>query len=179
MRRRRRLAWTLLGVVVFTPAVGFALFLTLAVRPPSYSPSGAVSNLPVALRSWPEHDAIYSATFFPYVLALDGTGSDVRYIGVQHTSDAADPQLTEVERIWEAFRPTIALCEAAGMTGSARLRAALAIASVSMTGCSSSPWKTASAAFWAMSMADAGDSEACPAASAGASFRPSPTISVL
>ena len=47
------------------------------------------------------------------------------------------------------------------------------------TGASFSPWNTKSAARWLISAALAGEIEACAAASAGASLRPSPTISTL
>lgn len=111
MSRHLRAAWIVAGAIVSIPIIGFALFHALSLRPPSYTPSAAASTVPVALRSWPEHDAIYTAANFPYVLALDGAGSNLRYIGVRHTSDAADPQLTELERRWVEFRPTVAPCE--------------------------------------------------------------------
>ena len=62
---------------------------------------------------------------------------------------------------------------------SAMRRAARATASVSSTGARRSPWNTASAAVCEMSAALEGEREACAAASAGASLRPSPTISTL
>jgi hypothetical protein len=99
----------LLGSIA-TAAVGAWVALTLIfVRPPTYQPTIAVDA--VELRSWPEHDAIYQRTAFPYVLRLERGPAKVLYIGARHTSEAADPQLTEIERLWAEFQPTVALCE--------------------------------------------------------------------
>ena len=66
---------------------------------------------------------------------------------------------------------------ARGSAGSAGRRGAATSSSLDAPAARRSPWNTASAAFWLMSTAEAGESETCAAASAGASFRPSPTIS--
>jgi hypothetical protein len=60
------------------------------------------------LRNWAEHDAIIEKTWpKPYILE---TGNVVFY-GIHHTNDRNDPQLADVARRWEAFKPTVALCE--------------------------------------------------------------------
>jgi hypothetical protein len=85
-------------------------FLTFVlIRPVSYQPSIDVG--PVVLRTWPEHDAIYEKTEFPYVLEIEPGRGKLLYFGCQHTSDAADPQLAELERRWAEFQPTVAFCE--------------------------------------------------------------------
>lgn len=79
-------------------------------RPNGYNPSTDVG--PVELRPWPEHDAIYEQTEFPYVLSIQSLqGGALEYIGALHTSDAAEPQLIEIEQRWAEFNPTVALCE--------------------------------------------------------------------
>jgi hypothetical protein len=91
-------------------AVGaWVVFMLLFVRPATYQP--AVEIDAVKLRSWPEHDAIYHGTTFPYVLRLERGPAKMLYIGARHTSEAADPQLAEIERLWAGFQPTVALCE--------------------------------------------------------------------
>jgi hypothetical protein len=51
-------------------AVGaWVVFTLILVRPATYQPTVVVDA--VELRSWPEHDAIYQRTAFPYVLRLE------------------------------------------------------------------------------------------------------------
>lgn len=91
-------------------AVGaWVVFMLLFVRPATYQPTVVIDA--VELRSWPEHDAIYQRTAFPYVLRLERGPAKMLYIGARHTSEAADPQLAEIERLWTEFQPTVALCE--------------------------------------------------------------------
>ncbi len=82
---------------------------SLFVRPVTYQPTVVIDD--VELRTWPEHDAIYQHTAFPYVLHLERGPATILYIGALHTSDAAHPQLAEIERLWAEFQPTVALCE--------------------------------------------------------------------
>ncbi len=100
------------AAVVFIAAAGVvaALGMSLISRPAVYSPTTTL-DVAVTLRPWPEHDAIYRATGFPYVVACELERGALLYIGCRHTSDAANPQLTEVERLWDEFKPTVALCE--------------------------------------------------------------------
>jgi hypothetical protein len=101
-----------IGVVVSGAFLGIAAWIVLGwlvVRPESYSPSIEIG--PVSLRTWPEHDAIYQQTSFPFVLEIDHEKGSLIYVGARHTADAADPQLAEIERRWNEFRPTVALCE--------------------------------------------------------------------
>lgn len=86
------------------------LLLTfILIRPPSYAPTSNLGT--IELRSWPDHDSIYSQASFPYVVELDALPGKLLYFGCQHTADASDPQLVELERLWRDFRPTVALCE--------------------------------------------------------------------
>ena len=96
---------TAAGLVIVALAVSFLLF----ERPATYRPSVAMDS--VALRSWPEHDSIYQAAKFPYVLRVERGRARLLYVGAQHTSDATNPQLAEIERLWAEFKPTVALCE--------------------------------------------------------------------
>jgi hypothetical protein len=103
---------TLMGGLVAMAGVtlgGWLVFKLLFVRPTSYQPTVAIEA--VELRSWPEHDAIYQHAEFPYVVRFDRGPAQILYIGARHTSDAADSQLAEIERLWGDFQPTVALCE--------------------------------------------------------------------
>lgn len=109
---RRILKRVLVGTIATAAGVSIValvLGLFVFVRPATYQPSVVIDT--VALRSWPEHDSIYQATKFPYVLRMERGPAKLLYIGAHHTSDATDPQLAEIERLWVEFKPTVALCE--------------------------------------------------------------------
>ena len=101
-----------IGVVAFAGLLAIAAWVTLTwivTRPAHFEPTVDVG--PIVLRDWPEHDAIYKKTSFPYVLSIDHQRGMLEYVGAQHTSDAAAPQLKEIEKRWKQTQPTIALCE--------------------------------------------------------------------
>ena len=103
---------TLGGILVIAGGValaGWVFFILCFTRPPTYEPATVIDA--VELRSWPEHDAIYGRTAFPYLLRLQSGLGRILYIGVRHTSEATDSQLAEIERLWAKFQPTVALCE--------------------------------------------------------------------
>jgi hypothetical protein len=113
-RISKRILLGSIAAVVGVAIAAWVLFLQLFVRPATYQPTVVITT--VKLRSWPEHDAIYRRTPFPYVLRLERGPARILYIGARHTSDAADPQLAEVERLWAGFQPTVALCEGRART---------------------------------------------------------------
>src|SRR5262245_47205590 len=47
----------------------------------------------------------------PYPVEVGGGPGRLFYFGIGHTRDPDDPQLAEMRRRWEGFRPTVALCE--------------------------------------------------------------------
>ena len=105
----KRVLLGIVGTVAGVAIVVVVLAVFVFVRPATYQPSVAIDS--VALRSWPEHDSIYQATNFPYVMRMERGPAKLLYIGTHHTSDATDPQLAEIERLWAEFKPTVALCE--------------------------------------------------------------------
>ena len=50
-------------------------------------------------------------TEWPYILRLSSVPGDLLYFGAIHTTDPTHPQLTQIEREWERFRPDIAFTE--------------------------------------------------------------------
>ena len=59
--------------------------------------------------SWPEYS---SRTYrWPYLLQLTTQHSALLYFGAQHTNDPSDQQLVVLERLWDEFRPDVALNE--------------------------------------------------------------------
>lgn len=64
--------------------------------------------LPHRLRTSAEHDAIMGPIWpKPYVLEFPR----LVFYGAHHTNDRNDPQFVAIERQWNAFEPTVALCE--------------------------------------------------------------------
>lgn len=105
----KRLLLGLLAIIVLIAVAAWVSLTWIITRPQGYQPTIDVG--PVVLRSWPEHDSIYQQTKFPYVLSLRSKPGALEYVGAKHTSDAAEPQLIEIERRWAEFEPTVALCE--------------------------------------------------------------------
>jgi hypothetical protein len=48
----------------------------------------------------------------PYVLEIDAGAGALLYFGSSHTTNPADAQIDSIRRLWNAFRPTLALAEA-------------------------------------------------------------------
>jgi len=48
---------------------------------------------------------------WPYLLRIKSERSALLYFGAQHTNDPSDPQLEGLQRLWDEFRPDIALNE--------------------------------------------------------------------
>lgn len=103
--------WTAVFVIasIALCLTAWVVLTFVLIRPPSYAPTVDVGS--IALRSWPEHDAIYAEASFPYLVEIEPAAGSLLYFGCRHTSNAADPQLTELEKRWNDFRPTVALCE--------------------------------------------------------------------
>lgn len=102
----------LIGAGVLAAILAVAAWVTLTfilVRPAQFEPTATVSD--VTLRPWEDHDAIYQTSEFPYVRSFENGPGKLLYVGIQHTSDAKDPQLNRMEKLWKEFRPTVALCE--------------------------------------------------------------------
>ena len=105
----RRITISVIAIATLLAIVAWVTLTFVLTRPQVYQPKNDVG--PVTLRTWPEHDAIYQSVDFPYVLSIQTSNGSLEYIGAKHTSDAGEPQLTEIERRWEQFKPTVALCE--------------------------------------------------------------------
>lgn len=111
--RRRRVLLSVLVLVVALGSSALALWRWMRVELPAYVPDPSIA-LSAPFRTWAEHDAIYPQSTFPRVFRSSGAKREVLYIGAKHSSDAADPQHDEIERLWREFRPTVALCEGRG-----------------------------------------------------------------
>jgi len=63
----------------------------------------------------------------PYVLSHERAGSRgaLLYYGSRHTYDPADPQVAEIQSLWESFRPTLALNEGGSPPAATSVAAAM------------------------------------------------------
>ncbi|HEU5162476.1 MAG TPA: hypothetical protein VFV54_04980 [Thermoanaerobaculia bacterium] len=99
-----------LGVLLAAALVAAVAWLSWSPGPDVYEHTASVAAIPLQarFRTWAEHDAIVEKTWpKPYVLELD----HLVFYGAHHTSDRHDPQLTDIEARWNAFKPTVALNE--------------------------------------------------------------------
>lgn len=81
---------------------------------PVHAVSAGAIELPQRFRNSAEHDVLYRAVGHPYLLEIpaETTGRGALcYYGARHASDPDDPQLADIEARWQAFAPTVALCE--------------------------------------------------------------------
>lgn len=123
--RSRRRRWLILRL-----ALALLLIFSLVVwriswsAPPIYTPDASTTIRGTPLTS-PEHDARVTTLRDdePYILHLtpDSTNTsastspsprgELLYFGALHTKDPAHPELAELRRVWNDFKPTVALVE--------------------------------------------------------------------
>lgn len=105
-RRRLLAAGAVLGL-----CAGAAWWFSWSA-PPGYTPGDGV----VVRGSPADHDSRVGLLEreAPYVLHIargPGTPGELVYFGARHSKDAEHPQQTDLRRVWERFRPTVALVE--------------------------------------------------------------------
>jgi len=62
-----------------------------------------------ALMPWHEYTVVSHPV--PYITRLSGCGGELLYFGSRHTYDPADPELAEIDAVWQRFGPTLVLNE--------------------------------------------------------------------
>ena len=95
----------LLAVVLFFAVSGAYAWWTWSPGAPPHP----VARAPLAapLRGSAEHDATRARFGEPYVFEHGA----LLYYGASHSNDPGHPQVADIRARWEAFRPTVALCE--------------------------------------------------------------------
>ncbi len=94
-----------------TPLALLAVAFLWAWRSPPYYTEAPVAELPVPILTMEEYDAVSQTHPRPYLVEIEGEGRAVLLFGAEHTKDPAHPELAELRRRWEAFRPTVCLVE--------------------------------------------------------------------
>ena len=72
-------------------------------------PGIELAELPVPIMSYAEYQGTEHEE--PYVVRLREGDGELLYYGARHTQDPENPQVVEIQRLWEEFDPTIALAE--------------------------------------------------------------------
>ena len=102
----KRGAWVTVGIGV---AVAGGLWLVGWRSPPYYDAPAAVLAPPILTMA--EYDSLSETHARPYVVKVETAAGGVLLFGASHTRDPADPQLSVIDREWEAFAPSVALVE--------------------------------------------------------------------
>lgn len=77
---------------------------------PYYTGYGDI-KLPEPIMSWGEYEKIIDKHPRPYIVDIRNSNGGVVLYGATHTKNADDPQIADIERRWDEFKPTVALCE--------------------------------------------------------------------
>lgn len=121
-RGRRRQRWMEragVGLLIVVAALGVVIWLMGWWAPRAYTPGAGVVARGVALDS-AGHDARVSllGRDAPYVLHVEPEGAGgqagkgaLLFFGALHSKDPAHPQIAELRRVWNEFKPTVALVE--------------------------------------------------------------------
>lgn len=107
---RRILIRTLVVCLILIAAVAAIATASFSRGADVYAETPAVKSIALQhrFRSWPEHDAIMEKLWpKPYILELDR----LVFYGAHHTQKQGDPQFPDITARWDAFKPTVALCE--------------------------------------------------------------------
>lgn len=113
---KKRTRNLLLVVTLVVASAAIVAWQAWSPGAPTYAADDELASieLPHRLRNGPEHDAALKRTGNPYVLEITkdvtGTGA-LLYYGARHADDPDDPQIADIRKRWDAFKPTVALCE--------------------------------------------------------------------
>lgn len=99
------------AAVVFAVSASYAAWSYSPGAETYDSPSAAAIELSIGLRTWPEHHALFPPGTDPYVLEIEHAPGALLYYGAMHSRDPDHPQKSDIEKRWQAFKPTVALCE--------------------------------------------------------------------
>jgi hypothetical protein len=61
--------------------------------------------------SWKEYSRRSGAYTYPYILSIQTSTGQLLYFGARHTYDPANPQISQIEKLWADFHPDVAFNE--------------------------------------------------------------------
>jgi hypothetical protein len=89
-------------------AIALGAFTGCSVGLETYPGIHAAVDAPVM--SYADYNEIEHAE--PYVIEIDAGSGALLYFGSRHTTNPADAQIDSIRRLWNSFKPTVALAEA-------------------------------------------------------------------
>src|SRR5262245_18844548 len=110
MRTRRIIRWTIVSVAVCAAVLGALGCLFVWRAPDDYSGYAAM-DLPAPILTAEEYEVLRPTHPHPYVVELAPPAGALLLYGARHTKDPDDPQIADLKRRWQEFRPTVALVE--------------------------------------------------------------------
>jgi hypothetical protein len=110
MKRRLVLRWLLLTVLASVLLLGMLSWRFVWRSPPYYLAYGQI-DLPVPILTTEQYEQVSGRHARPYVVQLETAGGALLLYGASHTKDPDNPQIADLRRRWDAFRPTAALVE--------------------------------------------------------------------
>lgn len=111
MRRIAIVSLSIVAVVALTLAILGRASWSPGAPPYGLDAATLAAPLPCRFRTPAEHDVVRAANPGPYLLELAPGPGALLYYGAHHGSDPASPQAADIQARWDAFAPTIALCE--------------------------------------------------------------------
>lgn len=99
------------ALLALLPVCTAILAIVLSERLPAVQPQAFPLESHPPFRTWDQHNAIYQATDFPFIVHIETGDGALFYAGVQHSSNPQDPQFQALRRAWDDFQPTVALNE--------------------------------------------------------------------
>jgi hypothetical protein len=105
----------LLGIFLLVLAAVIFLFY-FAWRSPEYYPAAAECKFNMPPMTMAEYDSVSQTHPRPFIIDIDASQKDpkwgkVLFYGAAHTRDKNDPQISDIEKRWESFKPTVCLVE--------------------------------------------------------------------
>lgn len=104
-----------LGIFLLVIAAVIFLFY-FAWRSPEYYPAAADCKPGVLPKTMAEYDSVSQTHPRPFIIEIDASAKDskwgkVLFYGAAHTRDANDPQIGDIEKRWNSFKPDVCLVE--------------------------------------------------------------------
>ena len=101
--------YALLFVVLILALMVFS-YLRIWRSPPYYTPSNDIT-LCIPVMSNTEYGSFVANHPRPYIVQIATVNGGLLLYGSTHTNDPSDPQVAQIEQLWQSHRPTVLLVE--------------------------------------------------------------------
>lgn len=88
------------------------MFLAISIwRSPPFYTDSTPRALAAPIMTMAEYGEVSDEHPRPYMVNIQSSNGAVLLYGASHTKDPSDPQIADIRRRWQAFKPTVALVE--------------------------------------------------------------------